>query len=170
MATAEQMEKIQEMLQTIMEQNCNLEKEVEKEVEKLKKDNEEFKSSRSERDKKIQAQMEEWSDLEEGTFGMIEKLTKLKEGLLQNEVKEEFFTKETKIGELCAMLKEIGGITGDETTTRRGEEPTQEVIPQEPFSNNAREERMDCFFGEENNVTPVAMRRFVERYNTILRR
>ena len=26
---------------------------------------------------------------------------------------------------------------------------------------------MDCFFGEENNVTPVAMRRFVERYNTI---
>ena len=44
MATAEQMEKIQEMLQTIMEQNCNLEKE----VEKLKKDNEEFKSSRSE--------------------------------------------------------------------------------------------------------------------------
>ena len=167
MATAEQMEKIQEMLQTIMEQNCNLEKEVEKEVEKLKKDNEEYKSSRSERDKKIQAQMEEWSDLEEGTFGMIEKLTKLKEGLLQNEVKEEFFTKETKIGELCAMLKEIGGITGDETTTRRGEEPTQEVIPQEPFSNNAREERMDCFFGEENNVTPVAMRRFVERYNTI---
>ena len=49
--------------------------------------------------------MEEWSDLEKGTFGMIEKLTKLKEGLLQNEVKGEFFTKETKIGELCAMLR-----------------------------------------------------------------
>lgn len=163
MATDEQMQKIQETLEAILMQNASLVKE----VEQLKKDNQEFRCTKDEKEKRVLAKKEEWSDLEEAGFGIVEKLKLLKEDLEKEGVDDVFFSLESKMTELSQEFGEIGGITGTSTATGSGEEPAQIIEPVEPFSNTAREERMECFFGEDNNLTPVAMRRFVERYNTV---
>ena len=158
-ATAEQMEKIQETLAKILEQNASLVKE----VELLKKDNEMLKRNESAKEARIMENKAEWSDAEEAAFKITQKLADVKEELKKDGVAEEFFTEETKIGDLCKLMRDIGG----DKSSKETEELAQEMYPQEPFDNNAREEKMNCYFGEENNFTPVAMRRFVERYKTI---
>ena len=162
MATEDQMKKIQDTLDAILKQNASLVKE----VEMLKKDNKEMKELKGEKEKRILEKKVVWSELEEAGVDIAQKIRTLKEELEEDGVSEEFFRSECKVGEIVRMFQEIGGIQEKESTTNSGEEPVQmeEVMP---FSNNAREERMDCFFGEDNNMTPVAMRRFVERYKTI---
>lgn len=159
-----QMDEIQATLKAILAQNEKLTKD----MALLKKDNEELRKKAEDKDDRIEANVAKWKETEEESFALADKLVDLKEELVKDQVREGFFREETRIEELCRRLEELGEFE-ESIYCRKGvkDEPAQEIHPEERYTSNAKEERMDCYFGEDSSYSAVAMRRFVERYQTV---
>ena len=109
--TDKQLEQIQKTLDTILNQalsqssqNINLLEE----VALLKKDNYELRKKAEDKEERIQANVVKWMETEEEAFALADKLARLKEQLVKDQVREEFFRQETKIEDLCRRFEELG--------------------------------------------------------------
>lgn len=158
------LDEIQATLKIILDQN----KKLSEDMAVLKAENVELKKNAEDKTERIEANVAKWKETEEEGFALADKLGELKEELVKDQVRDGFFQQETRIEELCRKLEELGDF---EESRYRGKgvklEPAQETHPEERYSSNAKEERMDCYFGEDRSYSAVAMRRFVERYQTV---
>ena len=167
MADAETLKKIQESLEALMKQNATLTEE----VQQLKKDNVELRKQSSEKSARVEENKNKWEHHKEEAVQTMKLLSQLKSELLDDDVKEDFFKNDSGLTELYKGLMELS--CGERFDQEHSDKEAQKEIMlakaeyNEPFNNYAKEEHLDCYFGEDNNFSALAMRRFAERYETV---
>ena len=163
MTEKEALEKIQASLEILIAQNQTFKSE----IADLKKDNADLRKTVDDKKARIAETKEKWTAGMEQILEEIGHLEELKEQLLMDNVEESFFEEDRGLAQLSIMSGQLGGNMSE---ARPGmiakSEPTQELIGVR-FVGTSKEERMECSFGEGGNYSAVAMRRFVDRYETV---
>lgn len=168
MATKEQLDEIQKSLALLLQQNTALTAD----VADLKKENKELKKQSDGRNERIATNKQTFEDSSQAVKDLVQRMNALKEELLEDKVEEDYFRSEDlenicqSVGELChGKDADVGEIP--EFSGKRIKKEPGHGIPEAKFTGNAKEERLDCYFGENSSYSAVAMRRFAERYETI---
>lgn len=139
------------------------------EVAELKKDNKELKKSGESRKARVEANQAAFEATGVEVVELLRKMETLKSTLLEDCVEEEYFSGDglREIQEVAEKLHSQEVRKGAYLSGKVKQEPVHAVIPEERFKGTAKEERMECCFGEDGNYSSVAMRRFAERYETV---
>lgn len=167
MATKEQMDQIQESLRLLLAQNKTLTDD----VAGLKKENQEWRTKAENKATRIETKKQTFEETRQEVAELVEKMSDLKSELLQEDVQEDYFRRED-LDNICqAVVALCHGEDSGEIALNRAEasikrEPVH-GIPAEKFTGTAKDEKMDCYFGEDSVYSAVAMRRFAERYLTV---
>lgn len=164
MGDADALKKIQETLDALMKQNATLTEE----VQQLKNENLEMKKQNNEKSARVEEYKKKWEHYKTEAGEVLKLLKELKEEMLNDGVKEDYFKDDTGLEDLNNQIRELNpGEKFSEVYTAAKDRRETLTEKLEPFTNIAKEERMDCHFGEESNVSALAMRRFAERYETV---
>ena len=139
------------------------------EVAELKKDNIELKKKGESRVSRVEANKAAFEERGQEVLELLRRMETLKDTLLEDNVEEEYFSG-NGLSEICEVAEKLHNqeIRKDAYLSRKvKQEPVHALIPEERFKGTAKEERMECYFGEDGNYSSVAMRRFAERYETV---
>ena len=165
MTQQEQIDQILKSLQKLTATNETLVQE----VAGLKKDNLELRKYAEDKSARVAANKVTFEELGQEMLDLLGKMGTVKETLLQDSVEEEYFSG-GDLGEICRIANELHSGEDTHLSWRREGvklEPEHAAPTAEPFTGTAKEERMDCYFSDDNNYSSVAMRRFAERYQTV---
>ena len=168
MATKEQFDSIQESLKVLIQQN----KRLTEDVADLKKENVEWKKKAEDKTERIEANKRTFEQTGQEMADLVEKMSELKKELLGDSVEEGYFRKD-ELAEICQAVgalchgEDVGDNAYHSRVSVKREPVHDDEVPPEKFKGTAKEERMECYFGEDSIYSAVAMRRFAERYLTI---
>lgn len=163
MGDSDALANIQASLQLLLDQN----EKFGAEIAELKKENAQLKKQTEDKEERIAANKTKWKEALSDCSQLMYVLEEFKEKLVKDSVGSDFFDEGNELNNLSyGFTKLLGRTTTIQPIEKANEEPAH-LNPAERFSGIAKEERLDCFFGEEGNSSSVAMRRFCDRYQTI---
>ena len=141
-----------------------------KEVAELKKDNKELKKSGESRAVRVETNKATFEETGGEVVELLRKMETIKNTLLEDCVEEEYFSGDEGLREMQEVVEKLHcqeERKGAYLSSKVKQEPVHAMIPEERFKGTAKEERMECYFGQDGNYSSVAMRRFAERYETV---
>jgi hypothetical protein len=159
--TKEQMDKMQESLDKLLQLNTSLADK----VDKLEAENQKIREDAVDRVTKIKAIKDQWKKLDEEAVRSIDEMTTVRDRLQNEGVKDQFFEENTNVGTAAHELLE--NIMDSDAMKGKKVMKLEPVSSGDPFANTGREERIDASFGLDGDCSAVSLRRFIERYRVV---
>ena len=161
-ATKEDIQALQESINTLLKLSTNLTSE----VEQLKQENKELRASKEAESTRVVANKQKWSEMNKEANELLQKMADVKEDLLADGVNEKYFSESSC--EAVTKIKDLFEVDIEAHTESMviKEEP-KDVPTLLPFSGTGREERLEIKFGLDGDCSAVSLRRFVDRYKVV---
>ena len=160
--TEEALKEVQRSLDALLEQN----KLMNNKIENLQAENEKLKTSRSEVEDRVKANMESMKEANVAALTAVDEMIAMQEKLNldgctdYNEVA--WFFREDR------YIQFMSQFTGSaEGPLIKKEEVHQDFHPVIKFETIGREERLDIVFGKDGDLTAKSLRRFIEKFRVV---